>query len=498
MLRLEARARLDRIGFITVDGDLGSLLRQARDVTDEKKLRELNANARPVLHKQVARMVEASGVTDAEKRKELEPDIAFALDASGRILAQLGPMEVNPPGASLATFPLARRALQGYVRDDVWVYDRRVYRMAGRPIIAGGDYVGAILHGYRFDKGIAQRLAKNLGNATVVFFQGSNVLTSHVAEDAKDGTIPQAAEIVTAAPKDLAGQKGLVTLPSGGRAIFAPILGDAALQGVGYAIARPRFALVHPIQVFDAVSNEDVSALPFPILGGGVLLLTAFGLLFMYLERDRHMKALTKKTAEIVSGDRDRLIVTEWRGAYRKLADQINLAIDKWVEKAAEAAPSLRRKADLQEILGHTPEASATPFFGFASEAEPASGSIAKPPAPLPPAAPPLKAPFVPTTPNVMPPPTIRSQGTAPAAPQPPPVSNGGGDEDAHWREVYDQYITTRKQCGEPIDNLTFEKFGVTLRKTRDQLVEKHGAAQVRFSVQVKEGKAALKAQPVK
>jgi hypothetical protein len=500
MLRLEARARLDRIGFITVDGDLGSLLRQARDVTDEKKLRELNANARPVLHKQVARMVEASGVTDAEKRKELEPDIAFALDASGRILAQLGPMEVNPPGASLATFPLARRALQGYVRDDVWVYDRRVYRMAGRPIIAGGDYVGAILHGYRFDKGIAQRLAKNLGNATVVFFQGGNVLTSHVAEDAKGGTIPQAAEIVTAAPKDLAGHKGLVTLPSGGRAIFAPILGDAALQGVGYAIARPRFALVHPIQVFDAVSNEDVNGLPFPILGGGVVLLTAIGLLFMYLERDRHMKALTKKTAEIVSGDRDRLIVTEWRGAYRKLADQINLAIDKWVEKAAEAAPSLRRKADLQEILGHTPEASATPFFGFASDAEPASGSIAKPPAPLPPAAapPPPKAPFVPTTPNVMPPPTIRSQATAPAAPQPLPVSNGGGDEDAHWREVYDQYITTRKQCGEPIDNLTFEKFGVTLRKTRDQLVEKHGAAQVRFSVQVKEGKAALKAQPVK
>jgi hypothetical protein len=222
----------------------------------------------------------------------------------------------------------------------------------------------------------------------------------------------------------------------------------------------------------------------------------------MYLERDRHMKALTQKTAEIVSGDRDRLIVTEWRGAYRKLADQINLAIDKWVEKAAEAAPSLRRKADLQEILGHTPEASATPFFGFASDAEPASGSIAKPPAPLPPAAapvPPPKAPVMaaPVMPNAMPP--LRPQAAAPA-PLPPAAaqSNGANDEDAHWREVYQQYITTRKQCGEPIDNLTFEKFGVTLKKTRDQLVEKHGAAQVRFSVQIKEGKAALKAQPVK
>jgi hypothetical protein len=491
MLRLEARARLDRIGFITVDGTLASLLRQARGVSDDKKLRELNGQARTALHGHVSRMVEAAGATDAEKKSELEPDIAFALDADGRILAQLGPMEVNPPGASLATFPLARRALQGYVRDDVWVYDRRVYRMAGRPVIAGGDYVGAILHGYRFDKGIAQKLAKNLGNATVVFFQGSNVLTSHVAADAKGGTVPQAAEVVTAAPKDFAAQKGLVALPSGGRAIYAPIAGDAALQGVGYAIARPRFALTRPDEVFASVSQDDVNALPFPILGGGVVVGTLLGLLFMYLERDRHMKALTQKTAEIASGDRDRLIVTEWRGAYRKLADQINLAIDKWVEKAAEAAPSLRRKADLQEILGHTPEASATPFFGFASDAEPASGSIAKPPAPLPPAAapvPPPKAPVMPA-PNVMPPPAVRSQVTAPA-PLPPAA--------AHWREVYQQYITTRKQCGEPIDNLTFEKFGVTLKKTRDQLVEKHGAAQVRFSVQIKEGKAALKAQPVK
>jgi hypothetical protein len=501
MLRLEARARLDRIGFITVDSTLGGLLRQARDA-DEKKLRELNAQARQTLHGHVKRMVDAAGATDADKRSEIEPDIAFALDINGRILAQLGPMEPNPPGGSLATYPLVRRALQGYLRDDVWVYDRRVYRMAARPVIAGSDYVGAIVHGYRYDKGVAQKLAANLGNATVVFFQGSNVLTSHISADTKGGAVPQAAEIVTAAPKKLGEHKGLVELPSGGRAIYAQIVGDAATQGVGYAIARPRQVLTRPDEVFASVSKDEVNALPWPLLGGGVVLLTGLGLLFMYLERDRHMKSLTRKTAEIASGDRDRLIVTEWRGAYRKLADQINQAIDKWVEKAAEAAPSMRRKADLQEILGHTPETTGTPFFGFASEAEPPSGAVAKPL----PAAPPMpvtpmrdKAPVVPTTPNVVPPPVIRSQLAAPAPPHAPAVAgNGAGDEDAHWREVYQQYISTRKQCGESIDNLTFEKLAVTLKKTRDQLIEKHGAAAVRFSVQVKEGKAALKAQPVK
>lgn len=510
MLRLEARSRLDRIGFITVDGSLGTLLRQARDTTDEKKLRDLSSSARTALHSEVTRLVEASGAKDAEKRLELEPDIAFALDASGRIIAQLGPMEVNPPGASLATFPLVRRALQGYVRDDVWVYDRRVYRMAARPVIAGGDYVGAIIHGYRYDKGIAQKLAANLGGATVVFFQGTTVLTSHVATDPHGGAVPQAIEVVTAGAKALAqkpkaGERAALTvLPSGGRALFVPISGEAAHEGVGYAIARPRRILTRPDEIFSSVSKDDVSGLPWPILGGGAVALTLIGLMFMYLERDRHMKSLTLKTAEIVSGDRDRLIVTEWRGAYRRLADQINQAIDKWVEKAADAAPSIRRKADLQEILGHTPEASSTPFFGFAGDAEPASSPVVPKPPP-PGSRPPFVAGGAPIAPVVPPPPArVGTPAPLPAVPsRPTPVAaaatNGSAHEDdAHWREVYEQYLATRRQCGEPVDTLTFEKFGVTLRKTRDQLVEKHGAVAVRFSVQVKEGKAALKAQPVK
>jgi hypothetical protein len=88
-----------------------------------------------------------------------------------------------------------------------------------------------------------------------------------------------------------------------------------------------------------------------------------------------------------------------------------------------------------------------------------------------------------------------------PAPPAAAPASSSQSDafdEQAHWRETYDQYIATRKQCGEAVDTLTFDKFSVTLRKTRDQVVEKQGVKSVRFAVHVKDGKAALKAQPVK
>src|SRR4051812_20069118 len=328
MLRLEARSRLDRIAFITVDTKLGALLKQAQDVTDEKKLRELNGAAKELLRAHVGRMAEAAG-EGAAGRSAVEPDIVFALDNNGRIIAQLGPLEANPPGAGLATFPLVRRALQGYVRDDVWIYDRRVYRMAARPVMAGTDYAGAIVHGYRLEKGLPEKLSAYLGGATIGFFYGPDMLGSHIPTDVPDA--PQQAEIASAAPRVLAAPKWKsgepsdpVELQHGGRAVFVPITGSAAAAGVGFAIARPRKLLTSPEQLFQQASQDDVKALPLPLLGGGALGLALIGLLFLYLERDRHMKRMLAKTGEIAAGERERLIVTEWRGAYRKLADRIN------------------------------------------------------------------------------------------------------------------------------------------------------------------------------
>jgi hypothetical protein len=517
MLRLEARSRLDRMAFITVDSKLGTLLRQAQGVTDDKRLRELNGAVKEAMRAHVARIVEAASATDQEadeqKGKELEPDIAFALDADGRIIGQLGPLESNPPGASLETFPLVKRALQGYLRDDVWIYDRRVYRVAARPVMSGTEYAGAIVHGYRLEKGLAQKLSAYLGGATLVFFYGTDVLASFVPTDVLGA--PQPGELATVLPALIANPKfptgeatEIVSLQGGGRGALAPITGSAAAAGVGYAILRPRKLLTSPEQLFQQASQDDVKALPLPVLAGGALLLAAIGLLFLYLERDRHMKQMLRKTAQISAGERDRLIITEWRGVYRSLADKINQAIDKEVEKAAERAPTTRKKANLDELLGPTPEASSTPFFGFASD-----GAAAEPPAPAAPAKPaaaaapkpPVAAPKPPAPTPAIPlprPPQVASP--SPPPPRPPSVAaaspdNGAAfDEEAHFREVYEAYLVTRKQCGEPTDNLTFEKFGVTLRKTRDQIVEKQGVKAVRFSVQVKEGKAALKAQPIK
>ncbi len=78
-------------------------------------------------------------------------------------------------------------------------------------------------------------------------------------------------------------------------------------------------------------------------------------------------------------------------------------------------------------------------------------------------------------------------------------MANALQGDDAHFQDVYREFVSTREQCGEPPEQaLTFDKFLGKLRKNRDQLVQKYNCRTVRFQVYVKDGKAALKAVPIK
>lgn len=71
-------------------------------------------------------------------------------------------------------------------------------------------------------------------------------------------------------------------------------------------------------------------------------------------------------------------------------------------------------------------------------------------------------------------------------------------DEEKHFQEVFRDFVSTREKCREPADGLTFDKFKAKLLKNKEQLVAKYQCRTVRFQVYVKDGKAALKATPVK
>jgi hypothetical protein len=106
-------------------------------------------------------------------------------------------------------------------------------------------------------------------------------------------------------------------------------------------------------------------------------------------------------------------------------------------------------------------------------------------------AAPAGEAPIRPAAPRPSPTATSMFQAAT------PPAAAEESDEE-HWRAIHAEFLRVRAQCGEPVEGLSYERFRPKLEKNKQQLVERHGCRTVRFSVYVKEGKAALRATPVK
>ncbi len=77
-------------------------------------------------------------------------------------------------------------------------------------------------------------------------------------------------------------------------------------------------------------------------------------------------------------------------------------------------------------------------------------------------------------------------------------VAGGADPLEAHYREVYEQFVAARESCGESTADLSFDRFSIKLDKSREALMSKHNCSEVRFSVYVKNGKAALKATPAR
>jgi hypothetical protein len=249
--------------------------------------------------------------------------------------------------------------------------------------------------------------------------------------------------------------------------------------------------------------------LPKGALAGAFLSLFLAAMGIMYLERDRPIAIFRAQVEKLARGESEELNLPALSSAYRKIGETLHKALDVIVEKSGGKRGVTR--ANLDEILGPTPENLTSSAFSFGSTGASDDGAAAaqamKAPLPSPHALPaPMPAPqampaphAMPLAPKVPPPP---ARGAVP----PPPASasnsagNGSdGGEEGHYREVFSEYLATRQQCGESTQDLTFDKFCVTLRKNRDQILQSRSDARgVRFSVYVKEGKAALKASPTK
>jgi hypothetical protein len=80
-----------------------------------------------------------------------------------------------------------------------------------------------------------------------------------------------------------------------------------------------------------------------------------------------------------------------------------------------------------------------------------------------------------------------------PAAPPPAARPPAGDLSDERVRQLYSQYVDTKRKQNESTASITYDNLAKTLRESSAKLKEKHAGKNVDFEVTVKDGKTILK-----
>ncbi len=453
----------------------------------------------------------------ADMPAELKLDAIWAIDANGRVVGNVG-FDHNESW-ELGGFASVADALHGYIRDDAWIWKGRIYRVVMRPVEreAQGEPVGAIVGAKIVDDTFARAVSKRTGAAVGFYADGARV-----AAGAPEGFDKANLDEITADLKGLEqdkdyqekGRSATRVLGQHLGVVYARLPGEAWDLGAGYAVGHLAVSVGSPMDFLTQANNDDKKNVPTIFI---VIIVAAFilaGLAFSFLEHDRPLGTFRSEAQRMAKGEIDMLQPSRFRGGYKKIAADLNDGIEKVLAKGG--AP--RRAADLEQVLGPIPaqpqmSAFSVPGPGGIGSSDPvtSTGRVPRlptsdrqrasepdaPSAPRPPPAPPPRnkpAGFASSVADA-PPPSVDPLSVAEASRA---VEADEFDELEDWRKVYEEFVSVKKQCGEPTAGLTFDKFKGTLQRNKDALVARHGGSRVKFTVYVKEGKAALKASPVK
>jgi hypothetical protein len=319
LLKLDARSRIDSLQGIAADETVRSATANVFTRRNDEAMRGAHDVLAPKLR------------TLNDGLREVKGDFLAALDDRGRVIAQVG-LNETVEGLGYGQFPLVQAALRGYLRDDVWRLDDKLYRVAARPIIQGGQYVGAILHGMEFNSALPERLYKK-ANVQVAFFLGTAVIASYASPDRPMPTSGELGGPLTVALQSeqfrTEGRTEIVPIGTTYSGIYSKITGEAAENDAGYVVSRPRVSIADPVGFALNATTEATSTVPWALLAGGVVLAFLIGLGLVFVERDRPLSKLRRGIAALAGREQDRIDITRLRGPYRKLATGFNEAMDR-------------------------------------------------------------------------------------------------------------------------------------------------------------------------
>ncbi|HEX6274127.1 MAG TPA: MXAN_5187 family protein [Polyangiaceae bacterium] len=500
-LRDDARQRSAQLIQFALDPDVAKYLQQS-SASDSKVPNEARERLLAALKRVSAQIPQKSGF-----------DSVFAVDQHGRVVAYLGYEQASGSEEfELGGYPVVADALHGYVRDDTLILDRP-YRVVARPV----EYdlssmpAGAIVGARTIDDRFARELVDRTGAAVAFYARGARAAAAAPADSQFDAArldqiVGDLADLEQDKDYKEKGRSGVREIGGQLSVQYSRLPGEAWQLDAGYAVARLPAAVSGPLGFLKVADDKDKANGNLPLAVLLALLGAGVGLAFSVLEHTRPLRVFKREVQKLAAGEIDALAPSKFRGLYRKIASDLNDGVDKILAKGGGPR---RGPADFKEVLGDIPDQpqmSAFSLPGDALQAEPASGQS------KPISNPPSAASSGGNRPLPQPPGAPRRMPRPPSAPGASPTSNldatmpegglgawgGGATDEDEWRQVFQDFVNTKRQCGENVDGFTYEKFEVTLRKNRDTLIQRHGAARVKFSVYVKDGKAALKANPIR
>lgn len=471
---------------------------------------------------------------DADRLFAVRADGSLVVDAAG------GPED----DVELGELSVVGAALAGETTNGVIELGDVLLSVVAHPVLEDGRLVGALIHARALDAKFAASLLDLAPGATVALHRDSALLGVAAPEGRgiDEALLSRAVSAQSGAVVDL-GKHAI-----GVRALLA---GAAAEAGVGIVAARPAPARVSLGDVLDSAREKHLGAILWPLVIGVALLGTLVGWLFFALDVARVRKSVEATLPRVVPS-------TPSPGV--SVLQSASAAPEPAPEPAAPAAPAEAPTSSpepaTQDEYADAPtlslerldesERTTRPDEARSTEPPPAAPAPEPEPEPepepatiperiVPPSLEP-RASWAPSDePEAKPEPILTPPAPKPAMPTPPafvpkaappPFDPDGFDDDgattvaeipreliaqvqeqkapeidpelAHFHEVYEQFLEMKRRLGEPTAGLTYERFETTLKKNRDAIIEKHGVSTVRFTVYDKNGKAALRATPVK
>jgi hypothetical protein len=414
-----------------------------------------------------------------------------------------------------------RDALRGLPRTEVVGYRGALYEVASAPVMAGQQVVGAVALGYKAASDWVEKLRGDRDSGIAVFLDGKIL----------------AATLAAAERRELEGK--LKSLKPG-KAHTVALVEDRFLVQLRLFPGLSSAGLVHIRSARTALSGVSDLQLRYLYVAGGAFLVAVFWgfLLQRTVSRPageliaRVKAAADTGTGTVASGDlpkpwseigaavssallRTRARVTDVAAARAEAAAAVARA-EVQVAEAKSEVEAVRAEARAFRVPGASGEMEVEPV----SELRPGiQVTIERPPeapppaevlpAPEPLAPPPLPEAEVEVEPLpleeilVQPaePPLAEEGVSVLAAPRGPTVEvlfpAVTDPIEAALQALHEEFLKARRKCSESTDEVTFERFSKKVRRVRQQIREHYQCRDVQFDVYVRDGRAALRAQPL-